>query len=136
MDEDMKSAADEIQEDPDWIKNEKPLPEAKASITVRGYYKGFSVLITKRNADGEVELDNIQKAIDNMVDKGFKPSWAEETNGKHDPAQVKSELPMCPVHNKPMKERTAPNGDKFYSHAMPTDDGRWIYCSGKGFGTK
>lgn len=74
-------------DDEKWMKEslEPDLPEAKASITVRGYYKGFSVLITKRNAEGEVELDNVMAAIDNMVAKGFKPSWAEETNGKHTP---------------------------------------------------
>lgn len=61
-------------------KKKTDLPEAPVSITVRGYYKGFSVLITKRNAEGNVELEKVITAIDNMVAKGFKPSWNEETN--------------------------------------------------------
>ncbi len=58
------------------------LPEAPASITVKGYYKGFSVMITKRNAEGKAEIDKITIAIENMIAKGFKPSWNEDTNGK------------------------------------------------------
>lgn len=72
--------------------DKRELPEAPVSITVRGYYKGFSVLITKRNATGEVELEKIIKAVDNMVDRGFKPSWNEDTNGKIQPKLIKEGL--------------------------------------------
>ncbi len=75
---------------------EKDLPEAPVSINVRGYYKGFSVQITKRNAKGEVELTKIMTAIDNMIEKGFKPSWNDDTNGKVVKAEVKTQgCPKC-----------------------------------------
>ena len=80
----MKEVADKEVAD-EGMEDGKSLPEAPVSITVRGYYKGFSVLITKRHAGEEIKLDGIMVAIDNMVGKGFKPSWAEETNGKHEP---------------------------------------------------
>ena len=66
-----------------WEEKET-LPEAPVSITIKGYYKGFSVLITRRKTSmEEKQLTSIQKTIDNMVDKGFAPSWNEKTNGDH-----------------------------------------------------
>ena len=126
---DIKETVDELEKEQE---SEKPeLPEAPVSITVRGYYKGFSVLITKRNADGKVELKKIIGAIDNMVEKGFKPSWNEETNGKN--TAKEEDKHICAVHNVEMKERVGKNGTVFYSHAKKMDD-EWIYCSGKGWG--
>jgi hypothetical protein len=83
------------------------LPEAPVSITVRGYYKGFSVLITKRKDQmDEQELTKITAAIDNMEAKGFKPSWNEATNkgngaqtaalGPKKPTEVKDAQATCP----------------------------------------
>jgi negative regulator of genetic competence, sporulation and motility len=115
------------------------LPEAPVSITVKGYYQGFSVLITKRNAEGKVELDKIISAIDNMVEKGFKPSWNEDTNKKTTPKieEVKDEIvAMCPIHNVPMEQRTwtDPQGKvkTWWSHSK-NEDGVWYNCSGKGW---
>ena len=100
IDSDLKETADSFLE--------KDLPEAPVSITVRGYYKGFSVLITKRNATGEVELEKIMQAIDNMVTRGFKPSWIEETNNKHTSITQSPVLPapLCPNCQIPMVRRT------------------------------
>jgi len=97
-------------DDADWIKNNVPespgnnepeisgLPEAPVSINVRGYYKGFSVQITKRNAKGVVELEKIITAIDNMIKNGFKPSWNDDTNGKS------SSTPKVEVKTKPCEQ--------------------------------
>lgn len=81
---------------------EKPvLPEAPTSITIRAYYKGFSVLITRRPADEKVELDKIAQSIDNMIAKGYKASWNDETNGKHE-TKPDPNSPLCSVHKTPM----------------------------------
>lgn len=81
-DPDIEETAEELfEEEP---KENGNLPEAPTSITVRGYYKGFSVLITKRNATNKVELKRIIQAIDNMVEEGFKPSWKDEPEPKKD----------------------------------------------------
>jgi len=64
------------------MEEEKQLPEAPQSVTIKGYYKGFSVLLTKR--DPEVKtmplLESSMKAIDWMITNGFKPSWSDDTN--------------------------------------------------------
>lgn len=80
-DPDMEETANE------FPTNGNGLPEAPVSITIRGYYKGFSVLITKRKeTPDKTELENITKTIDNMVGQGFKASWADkiepQTNGE------------------------------------------------------
>lgn len=116
------------------------LPEAPVSITVKGYYKGFSVMITKRNGEGIADVDKIVTAVENMISKGFKPSWNEDTNGKTLPKETpvntepaKQDLPVCPIHMKLMKERTSSDGRKFYSHSQQAEDGAWEYCSGRGY---
>ena len=114
-------------------KEKQELPEAPVSITVRGYYKGFSVLITKRNATGEVELDKIMKAIDNMVGKGFKPSWNETTNSG---IRVLSEapttpVPTCGVHGTPMVWKTGigkSSGKPYAFWSCSTKNADGSYC--------
>jgi len=73
----------------------KALPEAPVSITVKGYFKGFSVLITKRSDSGDIKLDKIMEAVNNMVEKGFKPSWNTETNGKAVKQEPKAVCDAC-----------------------------------------
>jgi len=112
------------------------LPEAPVSLTIRGYYKGFSILFTKRGTDTEANelLAKSISVVDWMIEHGFKPSWNEETNGKvHTPAVPQKKLPLCKIHMKAMKERTAPDGSVFYSHARQREDGAWEYCSGDGW---
>ena len=90
-------------DDMEWL-NGKPLPEAPVSITIKGYYKGYSVLITRRKEEmSEDEITNIVKAIDNLEAKGFRPSWNEVTNGTvKTPVKVDPNAPICEVHQKPM----------------------------------
>lgn len=56
--------------------------ESPQSVSFVGYYKGFSVTITKRDAEAKVLplIDDAILAIDDMLSKGFKPSWNDETN--------------------------------------------------------
>jgi hypothetical protein len=109
FDQDMKEVADELEE------KEPQLPEAPVSINVRGYYKGFSVQITKRNAKGVIELEKIIQAVDNMIEKGFKPSWAEETNKKNGVGLDSLPSPKCPKCGAPMVKRTSKTtGNEFW----------------------
>lgn len=61
-------------------KNE--LPEAPMSINIRGYYKGFSIQLTKRMDEKSLELQvpKVMGVVDKMVEYGFEPSWNEATN--------------------------------------------------------
>ena len=115
------------------------LAEAPTSITIKAYYKGFSVLITRRTSDPKVELEKVMAGIDNMVERGFLPSWSDETNKQANgdsqsdsKPSVSSDVHMCTVHNVEMKERTSRDGSVFYSHALKKGE-IWVYCSGKGF---
>jgi hypothetical protein len=110
-------------------------PEAPVSITIQGYCKGFSVLITKRNGAGKVEIPEIVKTIDNMIVKGFKPSWNEATNKQAEIAQATGQggeaetaneayAPLCPVHKKAMTKRTGKYGE-FWSCGTKLSDGTW-----------
>jgi len=114
-------------------KEEKELPEAPVSITVRGYYKGFSVLITKRNAEGNIELDKIIKAVDNMVEKGFKPSWNETTNSgvRVLPEAPKTPAPTCGIHGTPMAWKSGiskSSGKPYAFWSCPTKNADGSYC--------
>ncbi len=64
------------------VLGEKELPEAPASLNVRGYLKGFSIQITKRGEVAQPLLEQSIKIVDWMEANGFKPSWNEQTNGK------------------------------------------------------
>ena len=116
------------------VGGEETLPEAPVSITVKGYYKGFSVLITKRNATGKVELEKIMEAIDNMVEKGFNPSWNDETNEKVKPTQPveKDDLTsICPIHGVEMEQKQGKYGP-YWTHSKFEDE-VWFNCNGRGW---
>ncbi len=129
---DIEETAEELFEDKGPEDSNGDLPEAPVSITVRGYYKGFSVLITKRNAGSKVELENVVKAIDNMVGKGFKPSWKDEpVKTDKDPdwiTETTVKAPSCPECGGEMVQRTAKKtGNKFWgcSHYPECDGTIW-----------
>lgn len=58
--------------------------EANMSSTVRGYYKGYSVLLTMRDPSVEAAplLEKSMAAIDWMEEQGFKPSWADDSSSQ------------------------------------------------------
>ena len=64
------------------LEKKSELPEAATSVTWKGYYKGFSVLVTKRDAKSSVMplLDSAMASIEWMIEKGFQPSWNTQTN--------------------------------------------------------
>jgi hypothetical protein len=128
--DEMRETADEVVE----TKEKVELPEAPISITVRGYYQGFSVLITKRNADGTIKIDDIKKAIDNMIEKGFKPSWADATNKASTTKEVDKDVPICGEHHVPMTWKTGvgrASGKPYAFWACPQKNADGTYCNWK-----
>ena len=59
--------------------------EAPISISTTAYYKGFSMIITKRDPDVKHDrlLDEQLAMIDDLIRRGVKPSWNDETNKAH-----------------------------------------------------
>ncbi len=105
--------------------------EAPQSVHLDVYYKGFHAGLTVRATDkGIVHWQNVaaqaqqvQFAVDDLIVKGFEPSWNKETNNGHlktetknpvsvehptFPAQTKSEIPNIP--NKKVRCKTCGKG--------------------------
>ena len=109
------------------------IPEAPESVTIKGYYKGYSVMLTKRDVSVKSLplLQDAIRAIDWMEEHGFKPDWHIEPNGKAGQAgDGKQLLTVCPIHNEPMKVRKGAFGI-FTSHYLGEDaSGKKQYCKG------
>lgn len=133
--------------------------ESPQSISITLYYKGFSMIITKRDPSVSV-IDLItesMKGIDWAIERGLKPSWNDETNRQAlQPEQKKTihteaqgvnqqaewlEKPVtpaitrenfCSIHKVEMKAREGRFGT-FYSHTLGKNPntGKWDYCNGK-----
>ena len=58
--------------------------ESPQSITVNFYYRGFSILLTKRDPSVEVKplLEEAMKSIDWAILHNLQPSWNPETNAQ------------------------------------------------------
>ena len=113
--------------------NNNHIPEAPESVTIKGYYKGYSVMLTKRDVSVK-SLPLIQdaiRAIDWMEEHGFKPDWHTDSNGKAGHAgDGKQLLSVCPIHNEPMKVRKGDFGI-FTSHYLGEDaSGKKQFCKG------
>lgn len=122
--------------------------EAPVSVSTTIYYKGFSVMITKRDPDVKHErlIEDQLAMLDWLIDRGVKPSWDEETNKQalSEPvthqenterelrAEDNPSIPTCNMHNVKMKERTWPKGGTYYDHRREID-GVWNKCTGEGF---
>jgi len=124
------------------------MPEAAASTTIRAYYKGFSVLFTKRNMKGDLSVNGVQEFVDDLVKRGFNPSWntpTEEPKPKEmkkeaDPSwinerdvktdQVTTPAQHCVEHNVKM-DRYEKEGKHWFSHSK--NDEKKVWCSGNGW---
>ena len=75
---------DEVLDEQEYNSKAKPTLEADASCNIVGYYKGFRIMTTQRNPalSMKMYIDKAISDIDYMLDKGFKPSWNEQTNGQ------------------------------------------------------
>lgn len=117
--------------------------EAAQSISITVYYKGFSMIITKRDAEAEVKplIDSSVKAIDYMIANGFKPSWNEDTNkqalGQSIPSvtttTASTNSKPCPIHpDKKLFYNADGKFGPFWSHKTDevNGNGKPIYCNG------
>lgn len=125
----------DIKETAEEIFGEK-MPEAAASTTIRAYYKGYSVLFTRRNMEGKLNPLGTKTFINNLIESGFNPSWVKETKpeapkstetNKDDPKLTREH---CLVHNVKM-DYYEKEGKSWYSHSK--DNEKKIWCSGNGW---
>lgn len=109
----MKDPIMEVTKD----KAKTDLPEAPASVTIRGYYKGYSVLLTNR--DEGVSMSPLLKkaiiAIDWMENNDFKPSWDDKSKATSPGADKKT----CPHTNTVVK----------MSHSEKNPNRSFKYCT-------
>jgi len=84
MNDEDKILIEEVVEENVLPEPKAELPEAPISLTIKGYYKGFSVLLTKRMDESQLtpQIIGVMAVIDNMINKGFQPSWNTDTNAK------------------------------------------------------
>lgn len=106
------------------MKDEANYPEAPISVSVTGYYKGFSVIATKRQPNEALKplLEDAMKAIDWMANNGWKPSWRDGEA----PRQPLVNTKICPVHQGTTMYEHNKNGKTWFSHKLA--DG--TYCNG------
>ncbi len=99
-------------------------PEAPASVTIKGYFKGFSVLITNRDPAVAVAplLAKAINGINWMAENGFKPSWNEDTNVK-----VNGKSGMQKFDDDQAKQDACSHIDiKFVQSQTDKNPGRWF----------
>lgn len=86
------------------------LPEAPASTHIDSYYKGFHVGFTIRSEDNKtIPSASVKRVINSLIEEGYKPSWNEETNDKHE--GVVENIPLCPVCSGEMVKRSGAKGE-------------------------
>jgi len=62
----------------------KNLPEAPLSVHIDAYYKGFHAGITIRKEDNSsIPVERIKNLIEELISKGFEPSWNPDTSEHH-----------------------------------------------------
>ena len=97
--------------------------EAPASVTIRGYYKGYSVLVTNRDPGTETYplVQKAIKTIDWMAENGFKPSWAD----KPEESAIKCETCGAPAQE---KSGTSKSGKPYHGIfcTVNKDHVRWL----------
>lgn len=111
----------------------EPLPEAPASATFRYVHpSGFEVMLTLRDFNGTTLLGKVDAAIAHLERQGCTPTPAAG-KGSTKPAQGDGSAPLCPTHNKPMKQSQHRPGEWFCSVRIADDDGagRAVYCKQK-----
>lgn len=92
------------------------------------YYKGFHI---KKSFPSNFSAGALIEKIDELIEKGFKPSWNAETNGKNEP---KEPTPHCPIHNVDMTFRqgvSKSTGKSYASWACPNKNPDGSFCSYK-----
>jgi hypothetical protein len=106
--------------------NAPTFTEAPASATMKIDYKGYDVLFTLRAGTGAELLDKLSKAVDYFESHNISPA----ANGHAKPTPA-GDAPLCPAHNKPMKQ--SQRGGWYCPVKLLEDggDGKPVYCKQK-----
>lgn len=100
------------------------LPEAPASVTVRFWIDDYGVMLTMRGQKVGDMVEQLEYIIDTAKKKGWKSVWDGKENEKQPQktAPADPNVPVCPVHNRPMKLMSGRYGD-FYKCTAKVGDG-------------
>ncbi len=93
MTEDIKEHLDEVES-----KQKIDLPEAPVSITIRAFYKSYSMLITRRGDKGDMSklIKDAATAIDWMDNQeDYDASWDTKAKPKERKVVEGKECPKC-----------------------------------------
>ena len=101
-DQDTKEIKESLEGKTPWVEKKEvtSMNEAPASTTIKAYYQGFSVLFTKRNMEGKISPLNTRVFIDDIIKKGYKPSWNTETNKQNGESEDLGNCDKCGAPNK------------------------------------
>lgn len=92
-----------------------PQAQGSAITYARRYGLQSMVFIPAEDDDAEKATNHVHVAQSHShISNGSQPT----------------DLPMCPIHEKPMKQRVAQNGGKYYDHRWQVN-GEWQKCNGK-----
>ena len=102
-------------------KKKANLPEAPASVTIRAFYKGYSVLLTNRDENVRMRplLRKAINAINWMDLNDFKPSWNEPKGQQSFVKQDQKDQKTCPHAHTVVK----------VSHSEKNPDREFKYCT-------
>lgn len=102
------------------------MDEAKA-VCFTNYKRtdGFEISLTFRGDSGTEVLNNMDKALESLKEKGATPV-AKSFSRPQVPTK------SCPTHSVDMKEKVNKQGEKFFSHSRGTYP-NLEYCNGQGF---
>jgi hypothetical protein len=111
------------------------LPEAPASATIRVYIDDFSTLVTMRGREVRDIVKQVEYIIDFAKKKGWKSTWNKDIPNPQSTASTPSQshpaptavpngLPVCSIHNRPMKLFDGKWG-KFYKCTAKLGEGEW-----------
>lgn len=113
--------------------HEMMFTEAPASFNVKCISpQGFDCMLTLRDVDAPGLMTRAWNALNWLAEKGFTPTTA--------PAAARSgngggngNAPLCPVHQKPMKESSKKPGTWYCTAKIAEDggDGKPVYCKQK-----
>lgn len=107
------------------------LPEAPMSISTTAYYKGFSMMITKRDPEVKVLplIESQMKMIDFLIEQGCKPSWNDDTNTKHSGNGYAARQPAAKVVNTADCTHEHKADKQSSGHNKPENKGRrYVSC--------
>lgn len=105
------------------------LPEAPASMTIRFYIDGFSILFTLRDLTGKSLLEKFPPVFQAIKKLGGKPYYKDEDEGDSRSNGGNEAVKICSLHQVPMKHWSK-DGRSWWSHKYFTPDGKEEWCKG------